>query len=473
MRERDGRDGVVARARTALVVLMVPALALSVPGCSDDNDFVGDPDGARAFVTSDPVGGRILVDGRETGRTTPDTINGLLGRHDLMVRLDTLGASYSYSAQVTVAGPDTMVNVSGPLLLRCASDDCLGALAREFSVNRLKYLTNPGGTLFRGGANGLGLVWPATTNNRYAFAGMPMISARPYPDTIGLGIYDAEYLAGRPLPDIVEDEDLVRLRQSMWIVPPVDALSLATIRGIEVEETVLATADIDDVVVIRLVFRNITDDPLYRLVDPDVPEDSMTFPTAYVGFALDADIGATTDDDYISYDLDQDLAFSYDAAFEEPGFDGEHRDRPGLVGLRMLEAPPGATVVLNGWPRAGVSGATDWQAGTLNEGTGWGMMSGQRVYAPDHEDPRIGYMPPAPLDVRMMVSAGPVTLAPGDSVAITVAVVVAEPAAGTFTSGEMVEPGEPTDVSRPLYRIAQPLIERARAAEALLAQLPP
>lgn len=467
------RDSAVARARTALFVLMFPALAVSVPGCADENGFVGVQDGARAFVTSDPAGGHILVDGRETGRITPDTVTGLLGRHDLMVRLDTLGVSYRYSAQVMVSEPDSTLNISGPLLLRCATDDCLGTLAREFVVNRLKFVTNPGGTLFRGGANGLGLAWPATTNNRYAFAGMPMISARPYPDTIGLGIYDAEYLAGRPLPEIVEDEERVSLRQSMWIVPPVNALSLATIRGIEVEETVLATADVDDVVVIRLVFRNITADSLYRLVDPDVAEDSMTFPNAYVGFALDADVGPTTDDDYLSYDVDHDLAFVYDAAFEEPGFDRDHRDRPGLVGLRMLEAPPGATVVLNGWPRAGGSGATDWGAGTPNEGTGWGMMSGQRVYAPDHEDPRIGYMPPAPLDVRMMVSAGPVTLAPGDSVAITIAVVVAEPAAGTFTSGEMVEPGEPTDASRPLYRIAQPLIERARAAEALLSELPP
>lgn len=449
------------------LVLIVPTLV--VGACGGDDDFVGVPDGARAFVTSDPPGGRIRVDGRPTSLVTPDTVKGLLGRHDLTVMLDTLGAIYRYSAQVMLSHPDSTANVSGPLLLRCGSDDCLDKLARESAVNRLRFATNPGGALFHGGPNGSGIVWPATTSNRYAFAGMPMISARPYPDTIGLGIYDTDYLAGRPFPGLVEEDGRMRLRQSMWIVPPVNALQLATIRGIRIDQTVLAAAAVDDVVVARLVFRNITGDPLYRLVDPNVPDDGMTFPNTYVGFALDADVGDSADD-YLSYDLDHDLAFIYDATFEESGFDREHRNRPGLIGLRMLDAPPGATVVLNGWARA-PGAATDWNAGRLNEGTGWGMMSGQRVYAPDHDDLRIGYMPPAPLDLRAMVSAGPFTLAPGDSVAITIAVIVAEPAAGTFTSGEPVEPGEPTDVSRPIHRIAQPLFERARAAEALLPEL--
>lgn len=89
------------------LVLIVPTLV--VGACGGDDDFVGVPDGARAFVTSDPPGGRILVDGRPTSLVTPDTVEGLLGRHDLTVMLDTLGAIYRYSAQVMLSHPDSKI----------------------------------------------------------------------------------------------------------------------------------------------------------------------------------------------------------------------------------------------------------------------------------------------------------------------------------------------------------------------------
>jgi hypothetical protein len=245
-------------------------------------------------------------------------------------------------------------------------------------------------------------------------------------------------------------------------------LQFATVRGIRIEESILSTRTVDDVVVVRLVFHNITADPLYQLVDPFMPAGGITFRSAYVGFALDPDIGTTTDD-LLSYDLDLNLAFVYDARFEESGFTGVYRQQPGLVGLRMLDAPPTATIVMNGWARqVGVGG--DWFAGMANEGTGWGMMSGRRVYAPDHAHARIGHLPTGAGDMRIVVSAGPVDLAPGDSTAITVAIMVATPAEGTFVSGSPADPGNPLDPTRALYRIAEPLFDRARAAEAVAIQ---
>lgn len=437
-------------------------------GCRDDDGFMGGVGGSRAFVTSDPAGGRILVDGRETGRLTPDTITGLSGRHDLAVRLDTLDTSYRYSAQLTLSEPDSTANVAGPLTVRCTTDDCYQNLARSHAANRLRFVTNPAGFLFRTDVIGTGLIWPATTNNRYASGGMPVFAARVYDDSIALGIFDTHYLAGRPVPEVEDDGERVWLRQTTWIVPPGSALPLVTVRGIQILESMLSTAAVDDVIVLRLVFTNITSEPLYQLVDPFMPEAGVTFHSAYVGFVLDPDIGASADD-FLSYDPDLDLAFVYDARFEDAGFGGGYRNQPGLVGLRMLDAPPGANVVLNGWPRRVPGG--DWMAGTANEGTGWGMMSGRRVYEPAHADLRIGYLPPAPADLRIMVSAGPLTLAPGESVAITVAVVVAAPQAGTFTSGTRIDPGDPFDQSRPLHAIAQRLFARARAAEALLPEL--
>jgi hypothetical protein len=76
-------------------------------------------------------------------------------------------------------------------------------------------------------------------------------------------------------------------------------------------------------------------------------------------------------------------------------------------------------------------------------------------------------MPQDAADLRMMVTAGPVTLAPGDSAAVTVAVVLAQPAPGTFTSGTVLDPGNPTDDTRALVATAAPLRARAQAAAAL------
>jgi hypothetical protein len=102
------------------------------------------------------------------------------------------------------------------------------------------------------------------------------------------------------------------------------------------------------------------------------------------------------------------------------------------------------------------------------------MLSGIRPYAPDHPDLGIGFLPSVPSDMRMTVSAGPVTLPPGDSVTITVAVAVAEPVPGTFTSGAgFLEPGEPHDQTRPIYAVAAGLRERLLAAEHVSTEPPP
>jgi hypothetical protein len=134
----------------------------------------------------------------------------------------------------------------------------------------------------------------------------------------------------------------------------------------------------------------------------------------------------------------------------------------------MLEAPVGATVVMNGWVSQG-QGSQDWNAGEISERLGYGMLSGKGVFSPDHPSPRIGYLPPAPGDIRMSVSAGPIRLAPGDSVAVSVAVVLAAPVPGPFSSGTDLEPGNPLDRTRPLYAVAGDLFERAIAATGVTA----
>jgi hypothetical protein len=101
------------------------------------------------------------------------------------------------------------------------------------------------------------------------------------------------------------------------------------------------------------------------------------------------------------------------------------------------------------------------------------MLSGLRPFAPAHADRRIGHLPMAPGDMRLSVSAGPLRLAPGDSAAVTVAVVLAEPAPNTFTTGVQFDPGNPTDRTRALYTTAQQLFARAAAASTVTTSLTP
>ncbi|HEY8509709.1 MAG TPA: hypothetical protein VIL32_15200, partial [Steroidobacteraceae bacterium] len=104
----------------------------------------------------------------------------------------------------------------------------------------------------------------------------------------------------------------------------------------------------------------------------------------------------------------------------------------------------------------------DWAAGTLSERGGYSMLSGLRALQPDHPGQFIGHVPSAAGDYRMLVGAGPVTLEPGDSTAIMVAVIIAPPVEGEFTSGEAVPPGTPDATDRQILRIAGTLLERAR-----------
>jgi hypothetical protein len=67
----------------------------------------------------------------------------------------------------------------------------------------------------------------------------------------------------------------------------------------------------------------------------------------------------------------------------------------------------------------------------------------------------------------MAQAYGPLTLKPGEAVNLTIAIILAEPVAGTFTPGELVRPGDPTDTSRRILQIAGSLRDRAARAPEL------
>lgn len=440
-------------------------LLLMLSACRDDGVRPGT---ARVYVESDPPGARIAVDGRSTGRLTPDTIGGLSGQHEIIVTLDSLGHAYRYGAQVQVRG-DTVATIAGPLVLRCSTPSCYRELRSYHSTpGTVRFAINALGAPFLEDGVGDGILWPLNTRNSYASQGMPMFAARMTSgDTVALGIYDLPFLAGRPAPLTVLPPNEVVVTQSPWVIPPSNLITFATVRGLRIRQRVVVSGDVPDVVALRLTFENISRDPLYQVTDPLIPAEGVTYEDAFIGFGLDTDIGNSADD-MMAYAPGSDMVFAYDGGWDEPGFDGPARSAPGLIGLTVLARPFGTRLVLNGWRN--VSGVTpDWGGGRINEFVGLRMMSGLGSYAPSHPDPRIGHTPSGLGDVRLLVSVGPLTLAPGDTASFDIAVVLAAPVPGTFTTGVITDPGDPFDAQRPIAQVAAGLIERAAAARTLLA----
>ena len=453
----------VSRSRSQrFFALNALAALVLIGGCKDD-PIPTEPGGAGwVEIDSDPRGANIFVDGQDRRKVTPDTIHGLSGLHEFSVRRDSAGGSYGFRVQLQIQR-DSVVRILGPLILPRCDGQC--PLFREHTASRVRFSRVPAGPLFYRDGTGDGAYWPNTTNNSYVSTGIPLFAALLDGQApIALGIYDYNFLAGRPFPSVSATSNPFSLRQSFWVLPAPGLLQAPTMRGLEVTEEVQAGTT-DDVIVVRLVFRNITNQPAYQATDPFSAPNGFRFQDAYIGFGLDPDIG-TAEDDLFTYDPELNAVIAYDGAFSESSFQGA-QSAPGLVALRLLDAPTGARRILNGWPRVVGGGlAGDWSAGTASEQNGWLILSGTNSYAPDHSLNTIGHLPAsATNDHRIAVSAGPLTLAPGDSAVIRIAIAFAEPAAGTFTSGTVVDSGDPAATNRAIMLVAAPLRAKLRSVQ--------
>jgi hypothetical protein len=359
---------------------------------------------------------------------------------------------------------DSLHRVTGPLVHRCLNAEggttCRLASAKFRELGRMGVTTQATGSLFMQTGQGEGLLWPLGSSNSYISAGMPLIAmVSGASDTLALGLYDTDYLAGRPVPVYVPGTSL---RQSTWIVPPPQGILGTTVRGIEVEEELTSSAN-SDVIFVKLTFRNITNRESYRAIDPVVPASGMIFQNVYIGFGLDPDIG-NAEDDMVTYESALDMVYTYDSNFLEEIFNSANAGQPGLVGLKLVAMPAGATSkALNAWPISIGNNSGDWRAGTATEPGGFSMLSGLRSLIPDHPGQLIGHVPSTPGDYRMSVGAGPVTLEPGGEASITVAVIMAAPVQGEYVTGQAVAAGNPATDDRQIRRIAEGLFTRARS----------
>lgn len=443
--------------------LLLCAIAL-LSACRE-GDGPADPSqiDARVLLTSTPAGAHILIDNQATGLFTPDTVSLRRGDRSIELRLDSAGYLYDYSIILQVEASDSVVTVDLPLGMQCLTPGgaCFQSARRHYEAAGVRFAASAVGSVFHWGGSGSGIFWPASTQNSYASSGMPVFAAVVGGRAVSLGMYDQSMLVGRPAPRTTIDAAGLLLEQTAWVLPPRSSLiDPATVRGIAIEQEVIGRTALDGVVVMRLTFRNVSDDPMVHMYAPHIPFEAVTYTDAWIGFALDADVG-NANDDWLSYDVDMNMVFAYDADFQA-NFTGSDAGAPGLVGMRVLEAPEGSTVMLNAWTTG-----LDWNAGRTGEEFGYGMLSGTDVVSPEHPHERIGYMPPGASDVRMSVTAGPLTLAPGESAQVLIAVAIAPPVGGTYTSGVTMPPGDPLEPRRPLGEAAANLRARMVAAEGI------
>jgi hypothetical protein len=346
-------------------LVLAGLVVLAAAGCQDDESAVEPGENTRLEIGSDPSGASIELNGVATGRVTPSTIYDIAGTQDIVVRLDRDGVAYGYRADNVDVRGDSLHRVFGPLMYRCSNSNCALASGRARDLGRLRVTTQANGAVFMKSGQGEGLLWPLGSSNSYASIGMPLIAmVSGMSDTLALGIYDTDYLAGRPEPTVTVVGDRTTVKQSTWIVPPTNVIinNSPTVRGIEVEEELIGTAN-SDVVYLKLTFRNITNRESYRAADPVVPGSGITFQQVYVGFGLDPDIG-TPGDDMITYEPDLDLVYAYDSNFLEEIFNTANAATPGLVGLKLVSVPAGTTKSMNAWPQTFGTGSGDWRAGT-------------------------------------------------------------------------------------------------------------
>ncbi len=433
--------------------------ALACVACEDPARPVPEGQaGARLSVDSDPQGGRVSIDGDETGQVTPFLFDQLLpGVRTISIELDTTSFTYSFVG-LAIVDPDSTVSLVAPLTIRCSSALCLREASEFHSAGNIRFAVNAAGPLFVYDRVDQGIVWPSSTPNSYSPLGAATITGLVDGESAALGLRNAgtspNYWAGRPLPERLATEPY-QVRVPAWIVPQFP--SSTTLRGLEITQVVVIDESLPNALEIIVTWRNISADSLYRVLDPVSPEQGIVITDAYLGFLLDADIGAIeeSNDDLISYSPEHDLVFAYDSDLEVTGFTAGWADEPGMVGLMLIEGP-GTSVRLNAWPKSRdfIAGATDADGRVL--------IMAEQGDPPNHAHPSIGFAPDDEVDDYILsVATGPVTLAPGESATARFAVLLAPPAVGTSQSGTLLPAGDPLDAGRPLAATAAHLLALA------------
>jgi hypothetical protein len=225
--------------------------------------------------------------------------------------------------------------------------------------------------------------------------------------------------------------------------------------GLSVKATYFVPSDHQDAIFVRYDIQNISNQDEYRFRHPSEPATGHTITDVYLTPVIDPDIGrnpgvggstSEISDDNVTVLPQDSLLVAYDGNFSAAPFVIGSVDfyakNPGLVGYQLIAGPPGTTA------RAllfDTNTKLDYSTDALEDAT-YNYLAGGRAGLPAgcqaQGEVALVCSPETPGDVLMGWSIGPIAaLAPGDATSLTLAILVAAPAAGTFQPGTVVAPG--------------------------------
>jgi hypothetical protein len=443
----------------AIVVAMVSTVVWT---CSD-RDRPTSPVYGDLAVNSDPSGAAIAVDGQVVAATTPAVLEGIdAGLRYLELGYEVTSVEF-FGWEDTVTVPEDGLGTIDAALVGGCWRNCPFLMDAGNVICRV---TNHGDTCASVYYDNVSaLEWPGNDSDtdyggggRLLLAGIFDASAgNQAGDTISTQVYDEAWVGRQPMTRNSSDSHQL-MQVEYW---GHSRYRTETLQGLSVTETLVAvdSATAEDVLFVHFEIENVSSDPRYRRFYPWIPEEGYTYESLYLGFGFDVDVGEA-DSDFGTFDPALGLSFMYDAYFQDV-FLGDYADRPALVGLVTVEPPAGATERTHTLWRH----VDDWDDGDRHD-FAWRILAGRLTAGDpiqDHPSPVIGYQGTQPNDYRLTEAFGPLTLAPGEIITYTVAILIAEPVPGTYTPGFLVPPGDPTDPNRQILTIAGDL--RALAAE--------
>ena len=493
--------------RHTLVIALLAALA--VTACDDEPSRPSGPVTLRfiddSLTSGIQLGGELTLDDT-IDVTIPGTVANLpRGPHEFVGRLNFDYLPFSFTG--TIDPPSSTIDVH-PLNLqepacRVAAASVGGAACGRGNVifvsprTRLFCPTSDYGEVCTTSADRalLGLTWPDSgqaVSNVYLSHGKLLVGAilgagapaSAQGDTLAMALYqEGDYSTRRRLHPTTSDSS--RWQEEVWtdsrffpvypaIVPVLDdTLDRGAANfGLAVRLTALLPQGLPNAILFRFDVKNISAADSFRYVHPEVPAGGQTLTDVYLAPFFDPDVGgglqpAEAGDDNSTAFPAESLLVSWDQTFNVSTFAGSYRTAPGLVGIQLVAGPPATTakpvIVSNATDLTYVTNAREDSTYAILSGGRAGFLNAQRCASTASALVCSGE---TANDTRVGWSVGPIPqLAPGDSTFVVVAILLAPPKAGAFTSGTAVAPehSRMSDPTRSIYVIAEPL--RALAAQ--------
>ena len=509
--------------RTNFVRLMaVAGLAVTLNACGNDKVTrqtgpvtlkFSTPSFKNAGSTSrDTVEAMVIIDNLDTVTAPTDSVENFpRGAHQFEAHLD---VDYLVSKFTQTIDPRTSTAIL-PILpagtCRVYDYDSQFCQRRNFVSHRLSRIYCPVGdfgefcTYFPDALH-VGASWPtdsaASAQNEYIAHGKLLIGAiAANADTIATAFYDIGDYSPRRRHHVAPGDSSL-WQSEVWTdarhVPiyPDSEPSLtrtdraASLFGLSVRTTYSVPSTYKNAMFVRFDVTNISDSADYRRVHPAEPAGGHTITQVYLAPVIDPDVGGirivggtryddSIDDNGTVFPADS-LVMAYDQAFAVPAFGGGYNNKPGLVGMRLLEAPAGTTaraLILDTGTR--LEYGFDPSVKTVEDSTYYVIAGGRTTSTRDkctQYTTEAAYVcsvvgdGEAAHNIRIGWSLGPIaSIAPGQSVSLTVAIIFAPPAAGTFTSGTSVAPlnNNLSSTTRSIYLISAQLRALADAVKAV------